>query len=251
MKKILITISLITMSMFTISAHVKQRALPEELFGVHTGLIQKIHCPIPRGAQRRLFPLLGFKVLGYSKGRTFCGTKGKAGYYVYLAPYWYVYRNRNKHTPLTVGSVNGKYLGLKKKIRCPQMSSYYKTFTEYGYYPHYANTCGRSGSGFHVYYRPYLYVWEKIRDDYPIPEDIKQIEDYRFSNLLFVFPCHKDEKDYGKVYHYGLYGDPSGKRYCGYHTLKGYWVYMAPNWYIFKDREKGDFSRDDNAWPKR
>lgn len=55
----------------------------------------------------------------------------------------------------------------------------------------------------------------------------------RYSNLLRVIPAAEDRELYGEVRDYGRW---EGREYQGHANLPvGYWVYVAPNWYIWGD----------------
>jgi hypothetical protein len=55
----------------------------------------------------------------------------------------------------------------------------------------------------------------------------------QYRNLLRQFEVAADRASYGDFYDYGYW---AGGSYAGQTDLPaGYWVYLAPNWYIFKD----------------
>ena len=55
----------------------------------------------------------------------------------------------------------------------------------------------------------------------------------QYRNLLRQFEVAADRATYGDFYDYGFW---TGGSYAGQNDLPaGYWVYLAPNWYIFKD----------------
>ena len=54
-----------------------------------------------------------------------------------------------------------------------------------------------------------------------------------YRTLLKKFDVPADESSYGDFYDYGFW---AGKDYAEQHDLpSGYWVYVAPTWYIFKE----------------
>ena len=56
-------------------------------------------------------------------------------------------------------------------------------------------------------------------------------EGSKYSGLLRKIKVEKDQGSYGEFYDYGYW---SGTAWAGYKDLPpGYWVYVAPNWYIF------------------
>jgi hypothetical protein len=55
----------------------------------------------------------------------------------------------------------------------------------------------------------------------------------RYRTLLRTFAVPSDHESYGDFYDWGYW---SGTSYAGHDDLPpGFWVYVAPNWYIFKD----------------
>src|SRR5688500_5988699 len=53
----------------------------------------------------------------------------------------------------------------------------------------------------------------------------------RYAKLLRQVAAPEDQKSYGDYYDYGYY---TGTNYAGQNDLpRGFWVYIAPNWYIF------------------
>jgi hypothetical protein len=59
----------------------------------------------------------------------------------------------------------------------------------------------------------------------------------RYGNLLKQFEVPADRDSFGDFCDYGYW---SGTVYAGQSNLApGYWVYLAPNWYIFKDDATG------------
>lgn len=59
----------------------------------------------------------------------------------------------------------------------------------------------------------------------------------RYSDLLQVINCPEDmanKNSYGDYYDWGYWESPR-KRYCGQKVQAGYWVWLAPNWYIWKN----------------
>ncbi len=57
----------------------------------------------------------------------------------------------------------------------------------------------------------------------------------KYSNLLQILNCPKDRRSYGNFKDWGYW---SGKRWCGKAVRKGYWVWVAPNWYIWERRKE-------------
>jgi hypothetical protein len=59
--------------------------------------------------------------------------------------------------------------------------------------------------------------------------------DGRYSNLIQILPCTTDQATYGKFNDYGYWG---GGAWCGQVGRAGYWVWVAPNWYVWKNQNK-------------
>ncbi|MCH1509924.1 MAG: hypothetical protein L7T84_12010, partial [Akkermansiaceae bacterium] len=58
----------------------------------------------------------------------------------------------------------------------------------------------------------------------------------KYSQLLKKFPARMDYLQYGFEKDYGLYPQTD---YMGQKDLPaGYWIYIYPNWYIFKSKNK-------------
>ena len=68
-----------------------------------------------------------------------------------------------------------------------------------------------------------------------------------YRTLLRKFDVPADESSYGDFYDYGFW---AGKDYAEQHDLPtGYWVYVAPTWYIFKEPVTSPVpSRGPRAW---
>ena len=54
----------------------------------------------------------------------------------------------------------------------------------------------------------------------------------KYSNLLQVLNCPKDQEAYGEFNDYGYWG---GGAWCGQTGKAGYWVWVAPDWYIWEN----------------
>lgn len=64
--------------------------VPEEasVNGNYSSLIQVLNCPSDRGQYGE------FRDYGYWGGGPWCGKQGKAGHWVWVAPKWYVWKNK-------------------------------------------------------------------------------------------------------------------------------------------------------------
>ncbi len=53
----------------------------------------------------------------------------------------------------------------------------------------------------------------------------------KYSTLIQVLNCPADKATYGNYTDYGYWG---GGAWCGQQGSAGYWVWVFPNWYIWK-----------------
>jgi TolB-like protein len=56
----------------------------------------------------------------------------------------------------------------------------------------------------------------------------------KYSNLIQILNCPGDRSSYGTFKDWGYW---NGSRWCGKSVKKGYWVWVAPNWYIWQERK--------------
>ncbi|TAN52808.1 MAG: hypothetical protein EPN21_03090 [Methylococcaceae bacterium] len=124
--------------------------------GKYSGFIQQLTCPSDSAKYG------DFTDYGYWGGGTWCGQKGKAGYWVWVNPTWYVWASNSladNGPPSTANSANGKYSGLIQTISCPKDAAKYGAFTDYGYWAG-GSWCGKKGkAGYWVWAAPNWYVW--------------------------------------------------------------------------------------------
>jgi len=100
-----------------------------------------------------------FSDYGYWKGGNWCGQRGKKGYWVWVAPTWYVWAGK---TP-PHASANGKYTNLVQTLYCPRDRKKYGTHSDYGYWKG-GNWCGQRGqAGYWVWSHPNWFVWGNVR----------------------------------------------------------------------------------------
>lgn len=119
--------------------------------GKYQGLIQTLYCP---GDQTQYG---NFRDYGHWGGGPWCGQQGKAGYWVYVYPNWYVWAN----TMPPIASANGKYKNLIQIINCSSDAGKYGNFNDYGYWGG-GVWCGQQGmAGYWVWVNPSWYVWSK------------------------------------------------------------------------------------------
>ncbi len=53
----------------------------------------------------------------------------------------------------------------------------------------------------------------------------------KYRELLQIVHCAKDKKQYGTFHDWGYW---TGSAWCGQKVNQGYWVWVVPNWYIWK-----------------
>lgn len=150
--------------------------------GTYSGLIKKKRCQYMKTRGN-------FIEFGYVSS-PMCGhpRRPETGFFVYVRPYVYIYRNRDillKHVPEEV-SCNGRYSTLVNVVRCDiQGEQKYQgqKMKESGVVLEFdeeeqrsrlwPQQCGESlGPGHYVYKYPYWYVWKDKRnpDDEPAPQ---------------------------------------------------------------------------------
>jgi len=126
--------------------------------GKYSELIQVLNCPAD-GAQYG-----NFKDYGHWNGGPWCGQQGKAGYWVWVAPNWYVWKTKGQAEKTEVppmASVNGKYSGLIQVLHCPADSAQYGNFRDYGHWSG-GPWCGQQGkAGYWVWVKPNWYIWSQ------------------------------------------------------------------------------------------
>jgi hypothetical protein len=87
-----------------------------------------------------------------------------------------------------------------------------------------------------------------IENGYPAISAGPAVQHGRYRTLLRVLEVPDDRKAYGDFCDYGYW---DGTSYSGHNDLPpGYWVYLAPNWYIFKEDVSGSAAAPQQA-PRR
>ncbi|MCP4134305.1 MAG: hypothetical protein GY754_25245 [bacterium] len=224
--------------------------------GKYYDLIQVVNCPKDKARYG------AYKDYGVWGGDTLCGHFIPEGYLVWVSPDWFLWKNsrdawkhknkrahdkpakkekdisRNKQVP-SRASVNGKYAHLIQMLHCPADKGTYKNYTEYGYWSG-GSWCGTKGKGgYWVWVKPYWYIWKKkVKDDTEISQKGLGNKDAsvngKYSKLLQVLRCDDDKSSYGAFYEYGYYG---GGAWCSQQGKGGYWIWVSPNWYIWKNKK--------------
>lgn len=130
-------------------------------------------------------------------------------------------------------SVNGKYSGLIQVIKCHRDGKSYGTFHDYGYWGG-GRWCGQDGkAGYWVWIYPYWYIWENADKDNAASWDPSV--NGKYANLIQVLSCPEDRKKYGLYRDYGYW---KGGSWCGETGKTGYWVWIAPKWYVWEVKKK-------------
>jgi DNA-directed RNA polymerase subunit RPC12/RpoP len=57
----------------------------------------------------------------------------------------------------------------------------------------------------------------------------------KYSELIQVLHCPRDKATYGEFSDYGWWG---GGQWCGSSVKAGYWVWVPPNWYVWKNKSR-------------
>lgn len=131
-------------------------------------------------------------------------------------------------------TADGKYTKLLAVINVPADRGDYGLFNDYGISDG-GDWGGYKGlpRGYWVYVYPHWFIWEKEGKRGGEGVDlVKASADGKYSKLLAVIYVPDDKASYGAFNDNGLWekGD-----YAGYGGLpRGYWVYVAPRWYIWK-----------------
>ncbi|MDX1978238.1 MAG: hypothetical protein SFT94_11260 [Pseudanabaenaceae cyanobacterium bins.68] len=135
--------------------------------------------------------------------------------------------------PLPSGaSARDKYENLIQVLPCPSDRAKYGNFNDYGYWGG-GNWCGQQGSaGFWVWQYPNWYVWGQKRAQSPSAEQVASVGG-KYATLLQVLNCPRDRAKYGNFHDYGYW--PGGD-WCGKQGVAGHWVWVAPDWYVWRDR---------------
>lgn len=140
-----------------------------------------------------------------------------------------------------VASVNGKYARLLRVIEVPADRNQYGEFNDHGHWQGNA-WAGYTNlpPGYWVYVYPDWYIWGDQQDPPGSvkPEDLKlpsrESARGKYRELLKVVDAPQDEELFGSYRDKGYY---EGGDWAGHQDLPaGYWVYVAPEWYIWKEK---------------
>lgn len=129
-------------------------------------------------------------------------------------------------------SIKGKYINLLHVIEVPEDKAFYEAFCDWGY--SYCDAYAGNEDlkpGFWVYVHPYWFVWERLSAEDNIKAGASAYGKY--NTLIHVLEVPEDVRNYGNFYDWGFSEEYA---YAGYENLTpGYWVYQAPNWYVWAD----------------
>ncbi|AFY38591.1 hypothetical protein Lepto7376_2301 [[Leptolyngbya] sp. PCC 7376] len=67
----------------------------------------------------------------------------------------------------------------------------------------------------------------------------------RYEDLVQTIHCPEDEESYGNFNEYGYWG---GGSWCGEDGKEGYWVYDAPNWYVWASETTDELDPEASAY---
>ncbi len=119
-----------------------------------------------------------------------------------------------------------KYFYNTQVISCPRDAKQYGNFHDYGYWKG-GSWCGQTGkAGYWVWLNPNWYVWR-----YQIPAQAHY--NHQYSHLKQIVKCPTDAGKYGKRHNYGYW---KGGAWCGTTGKSGYWVWVNPYWYVWKQQ---------------
>ncbi len=143
-------VSMLLLSSAAYARNIPQAATANDKYFYGT---QVLSCPSDAGQYG------DFNDYGYWKGGAWCGQTGKAGYWVWVNPNWYVWQYKIP----AKAHVNQKYSQMVQLMKCPSDAAQYGNFRDYGYWGGGA-WCGKTGKAGHwVWVKPYWYVWKNKR----------------------------------------------------------------------------------------
>lgn len=159
------------------------------------------------------------------------------GYWVYAAPFWYIWENKDSHKDDTLqrASMNGKYSDLLFRVPSPQSLKDIGKYKDSGY-----SATRQFGDfnnlppGYWVYTYPHWYIWRK--QGAPLTgAALKASAGCKYYNLLKKISVPLDQSIYSDYFDEGYW---DGSTYGPYMNLpKGFWVYSSPHWYIWGDQQ--------------
>jgi len=138
----------------------------------------------------------------------------------------------NEEAALKKAAVDGKYSILLKKLEMKGDRQGYGEFRDFGMWS--GTSYGGHDNlpaGYWVYLYPHWYIWGE-QNAAPDAEQ-KKAAAGKYNVLLKRIEVKGDESTYSAFHDYGYW---SGTAYYHHKDIPaGYWVYVAPNWYIWGD----------------
>lgn len=137
------------------------QAATRDADGKYTGLIKTFACPSDKAKYGAAFDA------GHFAAGTWCGQTTPEGYWVWVAPNWYIWAKEAPVDPLKKASAHGKYSQLLAQVTCPAKlkaeTGIYRDFAEAGHYDA-VNYCGKSlPEAYWVWVKGTWYLW-KVKD---------------------------------------------------------------------------------------
>lgn len=138
-------------------------------------------------------------------------------------------------------SAHGKYAHLIQVLPCPGDTARYGEFRDFGRWGGGA-WCGQTGlAGHWVWANPNWYVWRDLSASgqpgaaAPPARNIpaRASVNGKYADLIQVLHCPGDAARYGEFRDYGRWG---GGAWCGQTGQAGHWVWVNPNWYVWRSK---------------
>lgn len=129
----------------------------------------------------------------------------------------------------------GEYQELITQFDCPQDEDVYGTYYE-GVYESAVHYCGVNvPAGYWVYQAPQWHIYRQLKQ----PSLLAQARlGGKYKGLINFLSCPEEraqeEAIYGAFYDYGW---ETASEYCGQSFPAAYWVWVAPNWYLWRHKD--------------
>ncbi|MBX7101639.1 MAG: hypothetical protein K1X89_28250 [Myxococcaceae bacterium] len=147
---------------------------------------------------------------------------------------------------LEAASVKGKYRTLLMALEVKEDGATYGEVKDYGFWSGTEYRGHAVPPGHWVYLHPRWYIWRDKTAPTAKPPTAREQEAAtmggKYSGLLHVLLVPEDQAGYGEVHDYGYSASTSYREYAA--LTPGYWVYVAPRWYVFAR------STADKTWPR-
>lgn len=128
--------------------------------------------------------------------------------------------------PPIKASANGKYANLIQTLHCPKDQKTYGQYKDFGKWGG-GSWCGQTAkAGYWVWVNPNWYAWK-----FEVPP--KASLNGKYNALVQIVHCPQDKKRYGNFSNYGYW---SGGTWCGQKARAGHWIWVAPQWYVWKTK---------------